>query len=293
VAARGSWARHSGWLRKHWRGLFSALVLGIGAPVQVVAGWASEQDRLLWLVGAGLCVGIGVALPFLGHTQSEGHLEEQEAGGLQAQTVTASNRSVLVGQQTASDGGVAVGAQQQRGIGPMLQAAGPMHVYLGQPPPPSEPRDTSPPSPERVWNIPPPVRSFTGRDQQLHDLREQLVDGHAAALVPTAAMYGMGGVGKTQLALAYAHRYQEHYGLGWWIHAANDVEIITALGELAVELGLPVDVRPQRLVTRVHQALTGRQDWLLVFDNAEQPDALKRFVSSDDMIGGCPGSMAA
>jgi hypothetical protein len=51
----------------------------------------------------------------------------------------------------------------------------------------------------RAWTIPAPVASFTGRDEQLAGLRTQLMDRCAATLVPTAALYGMGGVGKTQL----------------------------------------------------------------------------------------------
>jgi hypothetical protein len=53
----------------------------------------------------------------------------------------------------------------------------------------------------RAWTIPAPVRSFTGRDQQLLTLREQLTRGGAATLVPTTALYGMGGVGKTRLRI--------------------------------------------------------------------------------------------
>ena len=71
----------------------------------------------------------------------------------------------------------------------------------------------------RAWTIPPPVRSFTGRDEQLAALRTRLTEEGAATLVPTAALYGMGGVGKTQLALAYAQRHRGDYQLGWWVPA--------------------------------------------------------------------------
>jgi predicted ATPase len=37
-------------------------------------------------------------------------------------------------------------------------------------------------------------------------------------LVPTAALTGMAGIGKTQLALAYAQHHRGDYTLGWWAH---------------------------------------------------------------------------
>jgi hypothetical protein len=51
----------------------------------------------------------------------------------------------------------------------------------------------------RGWTIPPPVRSFTGREDQLAVLRIQLTDQGTATLVPAMALTGMGGIGKTQL----------------------------------------------------------------------------------------------
>jgi hypothetical protein len=63
-----------------------------------------------------------------------------------------------------------------------------------------------------AWTIPPPVRSFVGRDAQLAALHQQLTGHGAAALVPTAALYGMGGVGKTQLALALDFRHRAGHG---------------------------------------------------------------------------------
>lgn len=84
----------------------------------------------------------------------------------------------------------------------------------------------------RAWTIPPPVRSFTGRVEQLAALHEQLTAQGAATLVPTAALYGMGGVGKTQLALAYAQRYRADYQLGWWVPAETKLGMLTALADL-------------------------------------------------------------
>jgi hypothetical protein len=89
----------------------------------------------------------------------------------------------------------------------------------------------------RGWTISPPVRSFLGRVDQLSALWEQLT-AHGAA-----ALYGMGGVGKTQLALAYAQRYRGDYTLGWWVPAETEEGLVTALAELGIALGLPAGSR--------------------------------------------------
>jgi tetratricopeptide (TPR) repeat protein len=128
------------------------------------------------------------------------------------------------------------------------------------------------------WTIPPPVRSFTGRDEQLAALHEQLTSQGAAALVPTAALYGMGGVGKTQLALAYAQRYRSNYKLGWWVPAETELGLLTALADLGVALGLPAELPPGELAVRARDALGVRSGWLLVFDNAADPAAVAEFL---------------
>jgi tetratricopeptide (TPR) repeat protein len=126
----------------------------------------------------------------------------------------------------------------------------------------------------RPWSIPPPVRSFTGREDQLTALHAQLTGAGAATLVPTTALYGMGGVGKTQLALAYAHRYRSEYELGWWVPAETELGMLTALAGLAIALGLPADRSPVELAIEARDLLGARSKWLLIFDNASDAAAV-------------------
>jgi tetratricopeptide (TPR) repeat protein len=132
--------------------------------------------------------------------------------------------------------------------------------------------------PGRGWTIPPPVRSFTGRDEQLAALHAQLTGQGAASLVPTAALYGMGGVGKTQLALAYAQRYRSQYQLGWWVPAETELGLLSALADLGIALGLPKELAPGELAARARDALGARSKWLVIFDNAPDLAAVADFL---------------
>jgi hypothetical protein len=98
----------------------------------------------------------------------------------------------------------------------------------------------------RGWTIPPPVRSFTGRHDQLAALRTQLIGQGTATLAPTTALTGMAGIGKSQLALAYAQRHRGDYTLGWWVPAETELGLLTALADLGVVLGLPERLPPSR-----------------------------------------------
>jgi hypothetical protein len=130
----------------------------------------------------------------------------------------------------------------------------------------------------RAWTIPPPVRAFSGRGEQLSALRTQLTGQGAATLVPTAALIGMGGVGRTQLALAYAQRYRGDYELGWWVPAETELGMVSALADLGAELGLSAELPPAELAAGARDVLGGRSGWLLVFDNAPEPAAVAEYL---------------
>lgn len=132
-----------------------------------------------------------------------------------------------------------------------------------------------------------PLRNpyFVGRDAELLKLRQRLLNSTSAVVVPQAVR-GLGGVGKTQLVLEYAHRFSADYDVVWWVPAAQPAEARAKLAALAPLIGGAESAGEEdeadagHTGQRVRAVLTALRrgepyrHWLVVFDNAEDPDEL-------------------
>jgi hypothetical protein len=140
-------------------------------------------------------------------------------------------------------------------------------VVQSSPVPVASPRPAD--SVPRVWNIPARNPGFTGRDELLAAVRERLLAGDRAVV---QALHGMGGVGKTQLAAEYAHRFAVSYDLAWWVNAEQPGLIGDQFAALGAALSCVQPGADAEMVrTAVLAELRERGQWLLVFDNAETP----------------------
>lgn len=141
----------------------------------------------------------------------------------------------------------------------------------------TEPSGTALPA---IWgNVPQRNRNFTGREQLLEELRQRVNASTPAVVAQPQAFYGLGGVGKTQLAIEYAYRYASQYDVVWWIPADQPALMKSNIAGLAPRLGITdlAQGRTEDAVAAVFEALRrGRpyNRWLLVFDNADVPDDL-------------------
>ncbi|MCX5211262.1 FxSxx-COOH system tetratricopeptide repeat protein [Kitasatospora sp. NBC_00240] len=137
-----------------------------------------------------------------------------------------------------------------------------------------------------VQGIPPRNAAFTGRDRILEVLRDRFDAGPAA--VPVQVLHGLGGVGKSQTAAEYAHRFGGGYDVVWWVSADDPAGIPQRLAELAPGLGLRSGDDVGRTATAVLDALRlGRpyRRWLLVYDNAEDPESLAPWLPAGSLGG--------
>jgi hypothetical protein len=126
-----------------------------------------------------------------------------------------------------------------------------------------------------IWNVPHRRNpNFTGREELLDGLREVLALGEPAALC------GLGGKGKTALAVEYVYRNQPYYELVWWLRSEKAATLAADYAALAGPLGLPEKDAPDQeaQVRAVRQHLGRLDQWLLIFDNAVRPEDVEDFL---------------
>jgi tetratricopeptide (TPR) repeat protein/DNA-binding XRE family transcriptional regulator len=121
---------------------------------------------------------------------------------------------------------------------------------------------------------------FTGRDEIMKALHLQLDRDRAIALTQSSALHGLGGVGKTQIALEYAYRYMLEYSAVFWIGAETTEHIISSFLRIAeiLQVAERNDKDQQQAVGAVQRWLNTHNGWLLIWDNVEDPDLLLRFL---------------
>ncbi|MER6572170.1 FxSxx-COOH system tetratricopeptide repeat protein [Streptomyces sp. NPDC001093] len=145
-------------------------------------------------------------------------------------------------------------------------------------------------TPALLVNVPLRNTSFVGRQALLRAVEEQLASQDTAAVLPNA-LHGLGGVGKSQLALEYVYTHQHDYRVICWIPAERESLVLTALATLAAHLGVAPTAQDSAgapaantAVPAVLEALrTGApyDNWLLVFDNAEDIEAVRQYFPTN------------
>lgn len=138
----------------------------------------------------------------------------------------------------------------------------------------------------QVWKVPARNPNFTGRGPDLAAVARQLAAGSA---VTVHSVRGMGGVGKTQLAVEYAYAHAGDYDLVWWIAAEEPASIPDQFTALAARLGLDPAADPGALAGLVHDELRSVPGWLLIFDNADAVEDIAPWLPAVPLPAGIPG----
>lgn len=131
-----------------------------------------------------------------------------------------------------------------------------------------------------IWNAPQRNNTFTGRNAILDRVRDQIGGGMSIVLPQPQALFGLGGVGKTQVALEYVHRFMADYDLVWWISAEDTGNVVSSLADLGARIGAPsredINLASQEAVQMLARGAPTKR-WILVFDNADDPAQLTRY----------------
>jgi hypothetical protein len=150
----------------------------------------------------------------------------------------------------------------------------------------------------RIFDIPGLLSPcFTGRKSYL-DLLRNIVHNPQRAQAPNvnhisyrrAAIYGLPGIGKTQLALKYASEYRTDYSAVFFVSASTEVTLRQGYERIVALLDLPEKLKPDSDVTvkvaaarswlENSRSIDGR-GWLLIVDNVH-PDRLKAEDTKSD-----------
>jgi cellulose biosynthesis protein BcsQ/tetratricopeptide (TPR) repeat protein len=138
----------------------------------------------------------------------------------------------------------------------------------------------------QVLNIPARNVNFTGRDTELRQLRD-LLRSHGVTAVPPVTIQGLGGIGKTQLAIEYAHRFKADYDIVWWLNCGQSQYVDASLGDLGSRLreefaaSIPEEGGEFELAQQVLAYLSAEETesrWLLIYDNAEDVDYISQLT---------------
>jgi tetratricopeptide (TPR) repeat protein len=133
--------------------------------------------------------------------------------------------------------------------------------------------------PDQIVSVPARNANFTGRDAVLGEIREQLRSRPPQAQRPLT-IQGTGGIGKTQVALEYTHRFKADYDVVWWLDCGQPQYIDASLADLAAwlrsayDVPLPEEGAVAEVARRLLDYLSGQSElrWLLVYDNAEEEE---------------------
>jgi cellulose biosynthesis protein BcsQ/tetratricopeptide (TPR) repeat protein len=133
--------------------------------------------------------------------------------------------------------------------------------------------------PDQIMSVQARNANFTGRDAVLREIREQLRSRAAVAQRPLT-IQGTGGIGKTQVALEYTHRFKADYDVVWWVNCGQPHYIDASLADLAAwlrgayDVPLPEEGAVAEVARRLLDYLSGQSElrWLLVYDNAEEEE---------------------
>lgn len=135
-----------------------------------------------------------------------------------------------------------------------------------------------------IWNVPfQRDLKFEGRKEILTHLAIELNSGKPESW--KQALYDIGSVGKTHIAVEYAYIHKTDYKIVWWLRSEETSTLLSDYAQLATKLypesGEVKDLNIAK--DAVKTWLKKNSEWLLIFDNAQKPEQIKDFLPDDGL----------
>ncbi|QBD76601.1 tetratricopeptide repeat protein [Ktedonosporobacter rubrisoli] len=152
------------------------------------------------------------------------------------------------------------------------------------------PVPASPPSFQPRYCSLPCMRNpcFTGREEVLHTIHTFLTVTPATKQLQALALVGLGGIGKTQVAIEYAYRYADCYQAVFWLAAETTESLVASMQQIAEQLNLPEgqEAKQDCMLNAVQRWFATWTGWLLIADNVEDMDILRMVLPAN-----CQGTL--
>jgi hypothetical protein len=136
--------------------------------------------------------------------------------------------------------------------------------------------------------LPPRNPGFLGREDLLRDIEHYFSHPplEDRVIPKVRSLMGPSGIGKTQIALEYAHRHRENYRSIFWVQAGATSLVEAGFREILQRVGKPASFHHiPSLITGVHEWLKTNPGWLMIFDGAEpEVEKLLPRAGSGDII---------
>ncbi|KAI1378291.1 hypothetical protein F4677DRAFT_443506 [Hypoxylon crocopeplum] len=129
------------------------------------------------------------------------------------------------------------------------------------------------------FTVPPQMCHFVGRDERIEEMHKHLYlqdAGSKSGQQRSVVLCGLGGIGKTQLAIEYAHRFRGFYTCCFWVTCDSTTKVFEGFAEIARALELD-EVDVVQNLGNVKDWFRRTENWLLIFDNAESPNQMSQF----------------
>ena len=132
-----------------------------------------------------------------------------------------------------------------------------------------------------IWGVPSRNREFSGRENKLLEI-DQFFGASIDCGPKTYVISGLGGIGKSQLAIEYAHRFLGKYDLIWWIPSETERSIFASFRELAREVGLDVGGKSDQHILKLVDNWFRKEErkWLMILDNSPCQEAIAPLIPS-------------